>query len=297
MSTFQNITPEQQQQALAMALLTGGAQMMNPVGTFGNAGAQFSRGVQQGMGTFMPMMQFYQQSNLAKEDRDYKKSRDKTMDRFRKNQESAQAIRLDMAQQQLDISRENADSMRGLRSLQEQQLQMQIDLANQRKEFMSQFMPGPKTLADANAGAGEGMKPIMQYGGGDQLEMLEQRAGAGLPQLGQVPMPGVQPQVMSAPQAPQPRSQFQSMDPYTKQTLGGYFDLPGVTAQGKDEAEIEKYKTKKLIDKGLEDGELTKVTDPLGLGYIVVHKKTMQPIGKYDASMNFTPNPNVKVVK
>ena len=42
----------------ALALLSAGAGMLDPRGTYGSAGAGINKGIRQGLGTYLPMAQF-----------------------------------------------------------------------------------------------------------------------------------------------------------------------------------------------------------------------------------------------
>ena len=65
---YPDVNQDQSNAAMQLALLAGGAGMMNPSGAYGEFGTQFSRGIQQAVGTYAPLMQFGQrQAQASKE--------------------------------------------------------------------------------------------------------------------------------------------------------------------------------------------------------------------------------------
>lgn len=300
MSFFPDATDEQRKMALAMAMMSGGAAMMDPRGTYGSAGAALNQGFQAGMGSYMPMMQFAQKAAERKEEKDYRKKRDRMTDRFRKNQETLQAATMELREKQLGISQQNANTNAGMKALQGQLMQFQIDQAKTQQKMMEQFMPKPNKVSELRA-QDTGMGPLktnvpQQFG--PRVETPPQQPGMQeMTSLSQFnPLMAQQQQAgAAAASIPQtvapPAPQAAPMSGYDMMNLGGYLDMPGMQQQGKDMSEIQKFATKEAMKLGMKANEVGVRGDPLGLGYIIYKKGDGSPIGKIGPDMNFIPAP------
>ena len=164
---FPGVTPEQQKQAMGMALMSAG---MGTLGATGSAGQMMNQGFQQGMGTYMPMMQWMQQSALSKEDKEYKKKRDKIKDRYLKNQESAQAVGLDQRQQQIEMSAASQRAQNTQWNVQNKQardewaykmkaLESEKSALGNLIEFATGGIPGPGQMGPRVGNVGKGTPP------------------------------------------------------------------------------------------------------------------------------------------
>ena len=129
----------------------GGAAMADPRGTYGSAGASMSNAMRAGMGAYLPMMQWQQQRADKKDEKDYRKSRDRIMDRFRKDTQSFQAAQMELSQFNAESTRMNAESMSSIRDLQRQTLQRQIEKDKEMQKLMQQFMPSPNKVSEMRA--------------------------------------------------------------------------------------------------------------------------------------------------
>lgn len=290
-----NVTPEQQKQAMWMSLLSAGAGMMDPRGTYGHAGASMNRAFKQGLGTYMPMVQWMQKSNLAKEDRDYRKQRDKAMDRFRKNAESAQAVRLDLMQQGRDLDAERLDLARTSAATRDALLNQQLRISkgqyDMQQELIRQFM-GPGKVSDLGprqrgpvAQPGDVYVPPVKglppnYGG---MQMYETP--------GMRPMPG-------EPQArPQARPQAQggmASHPFQMMLMGDVSGMDAFTEMGKHQLARQGHIQDKMADLGLQADEYEIRQSPFGLNAMILNKRTKKPVYMIDTYGNVNPAPGTQ---
>ena len=135
---FADVNPDQRRQALSMAGLQMGAGMLDPRGTGGSFGAALNKGVQQGMGAYVPMMMFAQQSAE-------RKAREGKQDkRYSQEQKRlAQQHRDRMFMQQMGLE-QNADNHSLLMDLRESSLQLNQSQFDWQKKQAEQQM-GIKT--------------------------------------------------------------------------------------------------------------------------------------------------------
>lgn len=91
---IKNLDDDQKQQAIMMGMMSAGAAMMDPRGTFGSAGASINRGLNAGLGTALPMMQWMQRTNEKEDDKKYQRKQDRIANRFRQNQQVLQEMQL-----------------------------------------------------------------------------------------------------------------------------------------------------------------------------------------------------------
>lgn len=271
--------------AMYMSLLQAGAAASDPRGTYGSGGAAINNALRAGMGTYLPLMQWQQQRADKKDEKDYRKNRDKIMDRFRKDTQSFQAAQLELSQFNADSSRMNAESMVSIRDLQRQQLAREIEKDKMMQEMISQYMPTPNKLSEVRA-ADTGMGPLkskvpQQFGPRAEPQQPGMIEMSNLSQYNPNPIAGMQQQANTAaasiPQSvPPPPPQ---MSGYDMMNVGGYLDLPGMEQQGKDMAGMNVFLAKEAAKMGMKAGDLDTIPNPLGLETIVINKKTKQPVG------------------
>ena len=275
MAQLPNITPEQQKQAMWMGLLSAGAGMLDPRGTYGSTGASINRGLQQGLGTYIPMAQWMQKSNLQKEDRDYRKERDEVMDRFRQTRQDLMQTEIDQRSQANKLRERQVD-------IQESQFQMERDAYERQQELIKQFMPN-QTVAD--------VKRTGQYPGiRSKEDAFVQGAVPG--QFGGIPnemMPGPQPQPQSqpvpAPSPAQPQSMFGApagMTPFQMMMLGDYGNMPALSAVGQWQMD----RAAKQADLAAKGPKYTIRQDPFGMSTQVYQENpgtAPRPIMQYNA--------------
>ena len=142
MNMFQ-VSPEQKRQALSMAALQAGAGMMDRRGTYGNFGTAFNRGVQQGMGTYIPMMMFAQQSQEKAAERKRQEKREKKEDRRYRDSLMFKQMGMELDQQQMD-------QLADYRSQQQKNWQGTFDLNRQKFAYEKKQNEAAKVAALAD---------------------------------------------------------------------------------------------------------------------------------------------------
>lgn len=134
-----------------MALISAGAGMMDPTGTYGNAGAAINRGIQQGMKTYLPLAQFQaREKEAATRRKDLKEQNqfrnnllEKQLNQAEKYQDATTQYRTDT------INLERTKMERELKRLEQQQLMM-----GQFSDYAINGMPNPAAAGAAGPRVG-----------------------------------------------------------------------------------------------------------------------------------------------
>lgn len=135
---------------MQFGLLAGGAAMLDPRGTGGNTGSAINKGMQAGLGTMLPLMQWQQNKKDRKEDRDWNKSQDMIRNVLAERQ-------FKMRKDALEGEAENRDARtniaRSQYNLQKDKMAYDIKLLEQQNRAMSDF--STRMIQGLPGGAGQ----------------------------------------------------------------------------------------------------------------------------------------------
>ena len=268
-------------QAAQLGLLSAGAAMLDPRGTDGNTGAALNKAVRSGLNTYVPMMQWQQDKKDRKSDRDWKKQQDMIRNVLEERQ-------FKMRKKTFEAETEHRAAQMSMQQakfgMAQQQFQQQQEMNTLKTDIMSEYL---KVIDPANKQA-----PVQSQwgaqGAGAQARAQMRNPGKGATNAAQLSAYGDYAAGKKAP-----TSQFEGMDPYVQQTLGDMVGIPGMTAQGKDRAEMQMFVKKEAIKNNIDMDKVQIKQSPLGLDYFIIDKKTGKPIGKVNPQMGFTPNPEM----
>ena len=120
---------------MAMALMSAGTAMLDSRGTNGQFGASLNKGMQAGLGTYVPMMMWQENQKTKKEDRDWSKEQDNIRNtqsdrRFQLAQETFEAEsknreeRTNIARGQFGIAQQKLDQSKAIFERQNKMMEM-----------------------------------------------------------------------------------------------------------------------------------------------------------------------------
>lgn len=152
-------TPEAIQ---GLALLSAGAGMMDSRGTYGGAGAQFNKGVQQGLNTYMPAMQFQKRREERQKNREMQQKQWDVQNRFAKNRETFAAAQYQMQADKMAQDQKNWEEQMAISREQfgivKQQWERDQAMHDAKMSALQNLLGTPEQLQD-NPGAGEAGVP------------------------------------------------------------------------------------------------------------------------------------------
>ena len=132
-------------QAAQLGLISMGAAMLDPRGTGGNTGAALNKGVQAGLNTYVPMMQWQQNKKDRKEDKDYRKSQDMIQnvlaERQFKLRKATTESELDNREQSMNLQRARFGMEQAKYNTALEQYQQQMQFGKTMAEYMTKGKP------------------------------------------------------------------------------------------------------------------------------------------------------------
>lgn len=275
--------------AMQMGLLSAGAAMLAP----GRKGSAVSRGVNAGVNTYIPMMQWQERRADRKEDRNWGKEQDIIRNVLQERQ-------FKMRQTALEGEAENRDANTNIRRaslrMQQTQFQQSQEMQALRMKYMGQVMgDGQAPAGQYNTGQGPLVGKVPQSRMGPRVQAQSQFSAPGAPQVDTSALTGPTDvnSVMRGGQPPQ--GQFGGMDPYDQQNIAKMIGLPGMQAQGEDRAEMAQFIKKELFKYNIDMSKVGIRGDSMGMGYIIYNKADGKALGSVSGpEMTFTPAEGVK---